>query len=314
LNLRPLGPQPERRLSEFLLIVRGRGQDRGNLETPSELEESRVARTPPAPFPSVLCGVDSDPASTVAVRQAIALATPGATFHFIAVSTTHSLPRFRKEELLGSLDEAGELARGAGIAASTELIEERTVLDLLLPASEHHDLLVVGSRSRSRASGILLGSTAGGAAHETQRQLLVAREPPAPGRFPGAILFASDGSPGSWAPARAAAAIAASFNSALEVVHVVDRIHAERLAVLEAQVAEIREVTGAEPGLKKPPGHSTEVIIEAARERRSSLIVCGRRGLHGLRALGSVSERVVHRAPCSVLLIQTGEWGSGAQC
>lgn len=36
-----------------------------------------------------------------------------------------------------------------------------------------------------------------------------------------------------------------------------------------------------------------------------SLIVLGSRGLHGIRALGSVSERVAHRAPCSVLVVRT---------
>ncbi|MGE5407272.1 MAG: universal stress protein [Syntrophothermus sp.] len=29
----------------------------------------------------------------------------------------------------------------------------------------------------------------------------------------------------------------------------------------------------------------------------------GRRGVSGIKALGSVSERVVHRAPCSVLVM-----------
>jgi nucleotide-binding universal stress UspA family protein len=31
----------------------------------------------------------------------------------------------------------------------------------------------------------------------------------------------------------------------------------------------------------------------------------GSRGLHGLRALGSVSERVAHDASCSVLVVRT---------
>lgn len=31
----------------------------------------------------------------------------------------------------------------------------------------------------------------------------------------------------------------------------------------------------------------------------------GNRGLHGVRALGSVSERVAHRASCSVLVVRS---------
>jgi nucleotide-binding universal stress UspA family protein len=34
------------------------------------------------------------------------------------------------------------------------------------------------------------------------------------------------------------------------------------------------------------------------------LLVVGSRGLHGIRALGSVSERVAHEAPCSVLVVR----------
>jgi nucleotide-binding universal stress UspA family protein len=39
------------------------------------------------------------------------------------------------------------------------------------------------------------------------------------------------------------------------------------------------------------------------RSRHADLIVVGSRGLHGIRALGSVSERVAHRAHCSVLVV-----------
>jgi nucleotide-binding universal stress UspA family protein len=151
----------------------------------------------------------------------------------------------------------------------------------------------------------MLGGTASKAAHETQLPLLIARRPP--NGFPGHIQLASDGSPGSWAPAHAAAGLAASFDSSLEVVHVVDGTHPERHRVVEAQVAELGEATGSDPVLIEPAGHATHEIVEAAQARRSALIVCGRRGLHGIRALGSVSERLVHRAPCSVLLIPAGE-------
>lgn len=124
-------------------------------------------------------------------------------------------------------------------------------------------------------------------------------------------MLASDGSPGAWAPARTAARIAASFDSRVEIVHVVDGTHPERLPALEEQIAEIRNLTGEEPGLTEPSGHVTQEIIEAAKAKGSSLIVSGRRGLHGIRALGSVSERVVHRAECSVLLIPVGESETG---
>jgi nucleotide-binding universal stress UspA family protein len=65
----------------------------------------------------------------------------------------------------------------------------------------------------------------------------------------------------------------------------------------------IEKATGSEPRLADRPGHVTDRIDEAARAAQSSVIVIGRRGVGGLRALGSVSERVVHRAQCSVLVV-----------
>ncbi|HEY9637269.1 MAG TPA: universal stress protein [Coleofasciculaceae cyanobacterium] len=54
------------------------------------------------------------------------------------------------------------------------------------------------------------------------------------------------------------------------------------------------------------PGHE---ICKAAKEWHADLIVVGRRGLTGLTEaiLGSVSNYVVHHAPCSVLVIQDVE-------
>ncbi|HEV7161813.1 MAG TPA: universal stress protein [Solirubrobacteraceae bacterium] len=44
-------------------------------------------------------------------------------------------------------------------------------------------------------------------------------------------------------------------------------------------------------------------IAESAAEIDASLVVIGSRGLHGLRALGSVGRRVAHHGHSSVLLV-----------
>ena len=41
---------------------------------------------------------------------------------------------------------------------------------------------------------------------------------------------------------------------------------------------------------------------------RRVLVVVGSRGLHGLAALGSVSERVAHSAACSTLVVREPAW------
>ena len=52
------------------------------------------------------------------------------------------------------------------------------------------------------------------------------------------------------------------------------------------------------------PGRPERVIIEGAEQAKASLIVISSRHLKGARALASVSERVVHDAPCSVLVVR----------
>ena len=43
------------------------------------------------------------------------------------------------------------------------------------------------------------------------------------------------------------------------------------------------------------------------------LVVVGSRGVHGLKALGSVSERVAHQAECSVLVVREAPWQQAEQ-
>ena len=43
-------------------------------------------------------------------------------------------------------------------------------------------------------------------------------------------------------------------------------------------------------------------IVSATAD--ADLVVVGSRGLHGLKALGSVSERVAHQARCSTIVVR----------
>jgi nucleotide-binding universal stress UspA family protein len=44
------------------------------------------------------------------------------------------------------------------------------------------------------------------------------------------------------------------------------------------------------------------VLFDSSRS--ADVLVVGSRGLHGLKALGSVSERAAHQAKCSVLVVR----------
>lgn len=255
------------------------------------------------PFKSILCGVEGTPESAVAARASIALQTPDTSLHFIAVDASFELrPEYSKESLEAALEEAKGLAEKAGVSATTEMPAGKYASKVLLAEAEKHDLLVVGTHNKSRVAGIVLGSTASEAVHETERPLLIVRAP-SEGGFLDNILLATDGSQGSRAAAGVAAALAGTYGANLVVLHVSDGKQTEIDSVIEAEVEEIERATGSTPKLSAVEGHPTERIIEAAFERGSSLIVCGRRGLSGIHPLGSVSERVVHQAESSVLLV-----------
>ena len=140
-------------------------------------EDPRTAATreqTATPFADVLCAIDGSRGSAEAARQAIALATPDGAVSFLAI--THvagtglaamaGLGEVRARE---ALDQAAQLARRAGVEASTELRPDGSAADLLLVESRSHELLAVGTHGGSRAGGIMLGSTASHAAHRSER-------------------------------------------------------------------------------------------------------------------------------------------------
>lgn len=260
------------------------------------------------PFNDVLCAVDGSCGSAEAVHQATALC---GSLRLVAVchelrSGKHAQVDLSERRAREALDEAAYTARQAGVEVSTELLHGAPTSDLLLDEAAEHDLLVVGCHGGSRAGGIMLGSTATQVAHRTEQPLLIARRTADGKDFPQTVLLATDGSPGSWAAARIATRISQSKNSELRLVHVPDGMHPERYREVLKQLTVIEKATGSAPAVVDSQGHVAERIGEAARAAQSSLIVIGRRGVGGIKALGSVSERVVHRAPCSVLAVPAG--------
>jgi nucleotide-binding universal stress UspA family protein len=275
----------------------------------AEHPEATSARI--APFAEILCAVDGSRGSAEAARQGIALAKPDGAIRFVAVSQTRGkglaavaqLSEVRAQE---ALDEAVSAARKAGVSATSVLFKDGSPADVLLTESQRCDLLTLGSHGGSRAGGIMLGSIASQAAHRTEGPLLVAR-PTTDGDFPRRILVATDGSPGSWAALWMTVRIVRTRDSEAAVVHVPSGLHPERARQIDRQIAAIEEATNVEPQRIGEPGRTAERIVAAAATTDSSLIVIGRRGLTGIRALGSVSERVAHRAPCSTLLVPASE-------
>ncbi|MBW1881967.1 MAG: universal stress protein [Deltaproteobacteria bacterium] len=128
-----------------------------------------------------------------------------------------------------------------------------------------------------------------------------------------------------------AVSLAKRFDASIDLLHVLDEapIHARRYAVeladLEAQaratsserlaaaVDKIEEA-GLQVRTHLYKGHPPEVIAKQAAQDESDLIVMGTHGYRGFTriALGSVAERTLRLAPCSVLTTRAEAEDGGA--
>jgi nucleotide-binding universal stress UspA family protein len=260
----------------------------------------------PPPFGRIVCGIDGSRSSPVAVEQAIALSGPSTALVFVCVRETRGAGATRQATISTdradrALEEAVKVAREAGVDAAAEILSGHDPRSVLLEEASRSDLLVVASHGGSRAGGIALGSTASAAVHRARVAVLVARRPPEGVLFPERILVATDGSPDAERALELTARIGHSVGASVHLLSVDPAPHGDesRIAVT---ALDLTAALGREPTVVRASGHADERILQAATSENVALVAVGSRGLGGVRALGSVSERVAHRAPCSVLV------------
>jgi nucleotide-binding universal stress UspA family protein len=273
-----------------------------------------IAGTEPrqAVFHDIVCGVNGSRGSRLATHQAIALSGRDGTIRFVAAHHTegfglNEVSTLSERRAVDALDQAVWQAESRGVHATRVLCSAAGAGAALRSEAAGHELLVVGSHGGSRAGGIVLGGIVTQLTHGCEQPLLIARRTIDHGEFAESVLFATDGSAGSWAAARLVARLAARRGSEVHLVHVPDHGGSRMRRQVHEQLMLIAGQTGRPPGLRDKAGPVAERICEAARASQCSLLVLGRRGVGGLKALGSVSERVAHRVSCSVLLVPTGE-------
>lgn len=269
---------------------------------------SRRVAPPSTAFPSILCGVDGSRIAAEAARQAAILAGDGARLALLGVaweegSGASARATIEPHRLAAALETARLEARSLGVSPSVETRESRDDTATLLAEAAQHDLLVLGASAPSRATGLLAGSTATAAAHGSPVPVLLARRPPDGVEFPGSILAAIDGTPATTGVATTAASLARAHDAQVTVVAPRGVGVTERRRIAEA-IATIAVTTGAEPLVLDEHSAAHKAIAGAAATVEAGLVVIGSRGLQGVHALASVSERVAHEAPCSVLILR----------
>lgn len=100
------------------------------------------------------------------------------------------------------------------------------------------------------------------------------------------------------------------YTGLIDNVYLSQQIHlqgrAEQIQALLQDYSSMATSQGVSTELEHQVGSPGQLICQTAMDWGADLIVLGRRGHKGLTEvfLGSVSNHVVHHAPCSVLVIQ----------
>lgn len=255
----------------------------------------------PKVFGRVLVGIDGSEESREAARQAATL-TGGSLTLLAAYDIASALvggtglgvPAYYDEDLQRESATAAvqQAQQDVQAALSTGKIVRGVAWDALIDEAERAEdtLIAVGSRGVGRMAGIVMGSVATEIVHKAPCSVLVARK--RSGAFPRKIVVGIDGSPQSLAAYAVAKQLAEKFETELVPVlaHGGQQIEGH---LVDQLVGHYREELPDEP-----------VTALVAASADADLLIVGSRGLHGIKALGSVSERVAHQARCSVLIVR----------
>lgn len=267
----------------------------------SEREGSVLVTAAPPVFERPLVGVDGSVESVEAARQAALLAE--GELELLSVydalgglvgGTGLGVPAYYDDTALKQSAEAAlqEAAKVVGDMPTTARVAQGAARDVLRAEAVKRNatLIALGSHGTARLAGILVGSTATELLHSAPCSVLVAR--PAGTRFPQRIVVGVDGSAESAAAYATARSLAERFGARVWPVVAYKDGEVDRAAVDELL------------GHRREELHDDPVHALLAAGREADLLIVGSRGLKGFKALGSVSERVAHKAQCSVLVVR----------
>jgi nucleotide-binding universal stress UspA family protein len=241
-------------------------------------------------FDRIVCGVDETESSRVAVRQATRLLRARCTLDLVSVVEPTNGPwglSVRSAEVERRYEEAQRALRDC----RAECPRARSALLFGTPGPAL--VGAVRSEGATLAAAGALGEFATHLLHEAPCSVLIARPSGDDMAFPRTIAVGHDGSPGAAAAFEVAHELAHRFAVPLRTIAATGRAEVETEGLPPEEALERSEL---------PP---VEALAAASAE--VDLLVVGSRGRRGLRALGSVSERVGHVASSSVLVVREPE-------
>jgi nucleotide-binding universal stress UspA family protein len=248
-------------------------------------------------FDRIACGVDGADSSDVAVAQAVRLLAARKTLKLVAVVEPSSRSRRGQAdsaELERTFQEAQRAVREGRVrfphAQSSVLFGAPGPALCAAARDAEATLLAIGAPASGRLAAKVLGGVGTYVLQWAPCSILIARARVRGAEFPRSIVVGNDGS---------AYGVAATL-VARELAH---RFDANLRVVLAAGGKPVQAgLLALEGELEWSPEPPVDALLRASAG--SDLLVVGSRGLHGVRALGSVSERVGHLALSSVLVVR----------
>jgi nucleotide-binding universal stress UspA family protein len=270
--------------------------------------EGALAPASAALFADILCAVDGTRGSLAAVRQAATLLDDAGCLTLLAVTAVEGSGRYRgaaigPERVERVLDMAAHLARQAGARCTRLADSAAPPSKAILAQAAEHQLLAMGAPAMSWVGEMFLGGVTSSALRSLPSPLLLSRPAPSEQPFGRRILVASDAGEGSDRLVDVGATLARRLGGGVMLVHAVGVESKARPHRIERQVNQLEAALADACEVHVEAGSAHEVIVQIARSAQASLIVVGGRRPDGLHALGSISERVAHDAPCSVLVV-----------
>lgn len=264
----------------------------------------------------LLVATDGSEASRSAVEHAIHLANICSS-ELIAMTTVltnseqeDTMPwvvEQAEKEMQAKLEVIKQTASQQGVVCETFIYRgEEPYRDIVnAAATQHADMIVMGTHGRSGIKKLIMGSVTRNVIGHAPGKILVIPAGTRPDY--SIILLATDGSPHSAAAAREATAIAKRYGSLLLIVAVAHS--PEEVPIAEENIKPVLELA-EKAGVKKErlvlQGKPHEAIPATAAQRQVGLIVIGSHGKTGLSSLfmGSVAEGVIVRAQSAVLVVK----------
>ncbi len=286
----------------------------------------------------ILLATDGSGHATEAGEWLVRFPVPdGAVVEVVSVAPDRLLGAAGREQAAHVVEEARQRLAKRWPGAGGRVLEgdpRQAIIDAA--ESGRVDLVVLGSRGLGAIPSLVLGSVAAGVARHAPCPVLVCKGSARPVR---SVTLAVDGSAGAEQAVEYLAGLPLAPETSVRLVGVIeplrfpstapdvvkgpllkalrdyeDERRAALEAVLEAAAGRFRPRV-ARVATATPVGVPAAAIVTEARRYGSDLIVVGARGLGTFRRvlLGSVSESVLHQAPCPVLIVRSSRPGSSVE-